>query len=273
MSVTVIECGTHVEWEGKSGRVDLVVSSGAVPGVEGEVTGTADAPVARVIVGEEKMAVPVADLTVAEPEPEYKGEAAALVGLLAEHSRKAEGKGAAATLSPQSVQTAFERGLHEWPGADVTSLSADEWAVGRVAHLSKAALAPESVAETNDADLLDLTNPAYQAPPDGADAAAQPTVASPSPRPPVEDPTAGPPARRKPTQGSFDFSGQDPEDPEGRTPALPGDGQADPGGDDGPDGNPDAAADSTTVNADQLQQMLAGWDEAASEDQTGADET
>jgi hypothetical protein len=284
MSTATIESGTHVEWEGKSGRVDLVVSSGIVPGVEGEHTGTADEPIARVVVGEEKVAVKVSALTAVDPEPEYKGEAAALVGLLAEHSRKAEGKGASATLSPEAVQTAFERGLHEWPGEDVTGLTADQWAVGRVAHLSKAALAPE-VAQTqglNDADLLDPSNPAYVAP--ASDPAADPaagdagtpkigTGLSGSADPAAPAPSTAPPGRPQPTLDSLDFTGQDPEDPDGDEPAQPGDGQADPGGDAGPDGSPDAPDDSTTVSAAQLQEMLGDWTDATDDAGTGTDET
>jgi hypothetical protein len=47
-----IAAGAWVSWGNQRGKVDLVVTNGKVPGVEQDVTGTADKPAARVVVYE-----------------------------------------------------------------------------------------------------------------------------------------------------------------------------------------------------------------------------
>ena len=128
-----IEPGVFVTWGADQvGQVDIVVTSGTVPGVAGDsaVAGTKDAPVARVTVWHD--GVPT-------------GEKAAV-----ETSTLAPLDGVSST----SVKSVRDRGVNAWPGASVTALTADEWATGRVNAFFTKALGGEVPGYVGDDDLL-----------------------------------------------------------------------------------------------------------------------
>ena len=163
-----ITSGSFVSWSGGKGRVDLIVTTGTVPGVTGEpVEATSDSPAARVVVWKdgkatrEKVAASTHTLKRIAPldADEAKGDPAArLVALQGAHERQVRSAGTPASgLTGVAFKTAYDRGLRDWPGSDVTSVSPVEWALGRASHLAKAALGTASV--TNDADLLHKSHP------------------------------------------------------------------------------------------------------------------
>lgn len=158
-----ITTGSFVSWSNGKGRVDLLVNSGKVPGVEGDHEATGDAPMARVVVWEDgkatnkKIAASTHTLRRIPPIGGADGKKG-LDAALAMHKGLREyveeiGLPAQAGLSDTAVKTAYERGVKSWPGAERTTLTAEEWGVGRVEHLFKAAVSTEPVA-TNDDDLL-----------------------------------------------------------------------------------------------------------------------
>jgi hypothetical protein len=150
-----ITTGSFVSWSGGKGRVDLVVSKGTVPGVTGDpVEATSDSPAARVTVWKdgkatrEKIAASTHTLKRITP-----------LAAQAAHEQHVEDARlpASARVSVKSAQTAYERGFTGWPGQDATTMSPEEWAIGRVMHLMKVALLERH--DTNDTDLLDPTHP------------------------------------------------------------------------------------------------------------------
>jgi hypothetical protein len=165
--------GAAVTWtdddgSAQYGRVELVVDSGELPGVDG--AGTKEAPVARVAVWRPdggggwspaglKAAVPVSELEVLPPIPSAPATSgmAALVGLLTAHEAAAEAKGLPrdAVPSGRAVKAVYERGIGSWPGEQVTSVGAEDWALGRVkAFLEVAGGGPGPDGYTADRDLL-----------------------------------------------------------------------------------------------------------------------
>jgi hypothetical protein len=104
--VSVLGVGSDVEWPGGSGTVDMIVTGGDVPGVDGPAVGTKAAPMARVRTPAGRVAVPLDDLAAAGPPVE---------------------------VSPYAVKSVRVRGAEAWPGPEVTRLSRDEWAERRVA--------------------------------------------------------------------------------------------------------------------------------------------
>lgn len=168
-----ISSGSYVGWSGGHGRVDLIVTDGAVPGVADDVEGTVDSPAARVVVWEDgkptrrKIAAAVHTLRRIPPittGPEGKaGEPARLlVGLHASHERSAEALGLPAwqRVPGAAVKAAFDRGVAGWPGGEVTTLSRDEWALDRAATLLDVAVGRKSADATADGDLLHPAHPA-----------------------------------------------------------------------------------------------------------------
>lgn len=152
--------GDFVEWSGGKGKVDLVVTAGVVPGVDGKpVFGSKSSPAARVRkyakdgngwkATDDRIAVKGSDLTKIDdlPKPERKvldDAPAALVDLAARYDGVVEAK---------ALRTAFERGLAGWPGEEKTALPRERWALGRAAALVHAAEGNE-VQGFRDADLL-----------------------------------------------------------------------------------------------------------------------
>lgn len=174
-----ITTGSFVSWANGKGRVDLVVTSGKVPGVDSDVEATSDSPAARVVIWKdgkattEKIAASTHTLRRIAPldKDEQKADpAAALVAICGQHERilldMGDGHGIEVALTGGDFKTAYDRGLLSWPGSDVTALSPTDWALGRAEMLSKAALGEADV--TSDADLL---NPAHPLHKDAVDAA------------------------------------------------------------------------------------------------------
>lgn len=168
-----IATGSFVSWGGKKGRVDLIVTSGKVPGVTEDVEGTAKTPAARVVVYDgdgkatsEKVGVSTATLKRIPPiMGSQKGpkKKKSLVEVLADHEAACEEKGlpAHAALTGTAVKTVYDRGIEQYPGEQRTSLTAEDWAYGRVEHFVKVAAGDvEDVkAAGNDTDLLNEQHP------------------------------------------------------------------------------------------------------------------
>ena len=168
-----IDNGSFVEWKDGKGRVDLIVRTGKVPGVDGDIEATPDSPAARIAIWEngkptgQKTAAPASALSRIAPldgSEEKADPAAALVALHAAHVEhiEHEGKTQAAALTGEAIKTAYDRGTGSWPGAEHTTLTAEEWGLGRARHLVDVALGEEKSA-LNDPDLLDPEHPAYAA--------------------------------------------------------------------------------------------------------------
>jgi 2'-5' RNA ligase len=163
--------GAFVRWAGGVGRVDLLVTAGEVPGVDGVVTGTKTAPAARVRVHERggrgwqatgnRVAVKVADLQAVRP-PALADQPTSLTELVADYAAVAEAKH---LRMPDlyAVQAVWARGRDSWPG-DAVIATADDWALGRVdAFLRKALGAEVPAAYVGDDDLLQDITDAYAA--------------------------------------------------------------------------------------------------------------
>lgn len=134
-----VQIGDIVTYSGQVGQVDLIVTDGTVPGVEGDVVGTKSHPVARVLGAEGKTAVPVADLDVADVED---GEPYEPLEALADETG----------LDVKALVEAYARGWKAYPGEAKTLLSQDDWAMGRAERL--AAAAADTALSCNDRDLL-----------------------------------------------------------------------------------------------------------------------
>lgn len=124
-----VRVGADVMWSTGQGVVDMVVTSGEVPGVPEPMTGTKNAPAARVRTADgQRVAVAVAELAVADtPEAE---------------------------VPAQVLEAVRERGLKSWPGAETTSLSRQAWADARVEAFLAVADGEEPAGYCRDADLL-----------------------------------------------------------------------------------------------------------------------
>jgi hypothetical protein len=179
-----ISTGSFVSWSGGKGRVDLVVTNGKVPGVEDDVEGTTKTPAARVVVWVDGKAtrrkIAKSTHTLKRIAPlnfggKKTGDPTDIVTVLAEHETKCEQMGAPAytRVTGRAVKAVYDRGITSWPGDDVTVLSPQEWATGRVQHFVKVAAGDVDVDEAgNDTDLLDPEHPAANpdtAPPSAAD--------------------------------------------------------------------------------------------------------
>lgn len=164
-----ISMGGFVAWGDGRGRVDLIVKTGKVPGVTGDVVGTDEAPAARVAVWNdgkptgEKVAVPAADLRRIEPLDTSKKDAVAvLVETVAAHEREIEERRLPehARVTGDAVKTVFDRGMASWPGYDATTLHREDWALGRVEHFVKVATGDVEAKDAgHDTDLLHADHP------------------------------------------------------------------------------------------------------------------
>lgn len=158
-----ISTGSFVSWNGGQGRVDMLVTSGKVPGVTDDVEGTDKTPAARVVVWEngkatgKKIAKSTATL---KRIPPIRGGKKDLVSLVAAHEARVEAYGLPGyrKVEGKSAQTVYQRGAQAWPGPEVTTLTREEWALGRVERFVKAAAGLVGDAG-NDGDLLHKDHP------------------------------------------------------------------------------------------------------------------
>lgn len=168
-----ISNGSFVSWKGGKGRVDLLVSRGKVPGVEGDVEGTADSPAARVVVWKngkptrEKIGVSTHVLKriapLDKPEGEKKSDpAAALVAALSAHESLCSSLSLPdhARVTGAAISEVYGRGVKSYPEGR-TTLSAQEWAMGRVQHFVKVAGGQVATVDAagHDRDLLHEEHP------------------------------------------------------------------------------------------------------------------
>jgi hypothetical protein len=173
-----IATGTFVRWPDGSGRVNMVVTSGKVPGVEGDVEGTASAPAARVVVWDKDASggwSPTGKATATKMDvlkriaplsgggsADGESAEAMLVSLHAHHKDLADEVGAPSYTVPdaKAVKTVFERGLASWP-EEKALVGRDDWALSRVgAFLEMAAGAPQEGYE-RDVDMLPKAHPMH----------------------------------------------------------------------------------------------------------------
>jgi hypothetical protein len=141
------------------GRVDMVVTGGKVPGVDGDVEGSKDSPAARVVVWKQdggtwkatsrKVGVKIGPLKRIAPLTFGRKD---LIGLLAEHEQITDDMGGVPLVTGRQVKTVYDRGLRDYPGHGITSLDPDGWATGRVGVFLQAARGERD--DSRDADLL-----------------------------------------------------------------------------------------------------------------------
>lgn len=166
-----VSTGAYVTVGNVKGRVDLVVTSGDVPGATGSddkpVTGSKTNPAVRVVVFEpaggglykatkRKIAVPASKVKRSAPlrTAEAKSLEEALVGMVLDHAETAEELGADVPGQDALTQV-YERGVKSWPGEATTALTAEQWGLGRVeAFLATAVGMRPSPSYVHDDDLL-----------------------------------------------------------------------------------------------------------------------
>lgn len=163
--------GSFVSWGGKKGKVDLIVTNGSVPGVEGDVQGTAKTPAARVVIYEDDKAttkkVGVSTHTLKRIPPLGRSRPPgqkALVAILARHETACDATGAPeyARVTGEAVKTVYDRGLDSYPGEAAVALDRPTWAIERVGYFVKVAAGEETEKPGNDADLLDPKHPLFK---------------------------------------------------------------------------------------------------------------
>lgn len=167
-----ISNGSFVSWSGGKGRVDLLVTRGKVPGVEGDVEGTAKSPAARVVVWQDgkptRKKVGVSTHTLKriapldKPDEGKSNPAATLVATVSAHESKCSMLGLPehARVDGAAVAEVYDRGLKAYPEGR-TTLTAPEWALGRVMHFVRVAAGEVATKDSagNDCDLLHRDHP------------------------------------------------------------------------------------------------------------------
>lgn len=266
--------GSYVSWNGGTGRVDLLVSNGKVPGVDDEVEGTAKSPAARVVVWEngkptrKKIAKSTHTLRRIPPIKSGKSlEGVTLVEVLADHEDTIEALGLPEVhrVSGRQVKTVYERGLAAWPGPARTSLTREQWALGRASHFTKAATLTEPEDEEvlgNDTDLLPPDHPALPVSAGGAGedlfSLWDDTEVPPGDEPPADEPPQPPAAPAPPSEDATETPAEPveavetPEDGGGEV-ETPEDAPGGSGEDDDEDDDPEKKVmtiDMTQIEAD-----------------------
>lgn len=170
-----IDTGSYVSWSNGTGRVDMVVTNGTVPGVDSDLKGTTDSPVARVVVWEpdgdghsptrRKTAARVSSLRRIPPltrPSKGKDATAALVEMLGDHDQHVTDVDLPdwARAGGHAVKTVYGRGENAWPGEEKTALSRQQWALGRVAAFLRAAAGETTPGYVRDVDMLPDDHPA-----------------------------------------------------------------------------------------------------------------
>lgn len=158
--------GVDVQWPEGKGRVDMIVTRGLVPGASGNARGTADDPVARVVLASgEKVAVKTALLEVVDTTPTVPADVTGgdgLVMLVGAFQRQERPDWPSwAKVSGPAVKSVYERGKVAYPGEEKTVLTAEQWALGRVgAFLRLLTLKGTPPGYVRDNDLLPPDHPA-----------------------------------------------------------------------------------------------------------------
>lgn len=143
-----VAVGSWVSWGSNVGRVDLIVTDGTVPGVDGDVTGSKDKPAARIQVwkgGKFDGRVGAAVSTLKGTFPRSQKKAGETMDVILAAAQ-------AAGIDAAAVRSAYERGVRSWPGHEKTLLTAAGWGLGRADRLVKAAQDPDLACR--DRDLL-----------------------------------------------------------------------------------------------------------------------
>lgn len=167
-----ISNGSFVSWKGGKGRVDLLVTRGKVPGVTGDVEGTADSPAARVVVWKdgkptrEKIGVSTHVLKriapLDKPEEKSADPATVLVTALSAHESLCSSLNLPehARVTGAAIAEVYGRGVKSYPEGR-TSLSESDWAQGRVQHFIRVAAGQVATKDAagHDRDLLHKSHP------------------------------------------------------------------------------------------------------------------
>lgn len=162
--------GSFVAWGGKKGQVDLIVTNGKVPGVDGDVEGSEKTPAARVVVYEDDKAtsqkVGVSTHTLKRIPPLGRARPPgqkALVAVVARHDADIEELGLPeyAAVTGEAVKTVYDRGLAGYPGENVVGVDAGTWAIERVGYFVKVASGDETEKPGHDTDLLNPGHPLF----------------------------------------------------------------------------------------------------------------
>lgn len=161
-----VSTGAFVAVGNRRGRVDMIITSGMVPGARhpdsGEpVQGSPSAPAARVVEYKptgsgtftssgEKFAALVSRLKRIAPlrSRSTKTLGEALGWALAEHAAEQ------LSVGETSLRAVYERGVKSWPGAAVTTLDAHAWGLGRVDAFVATAAGLRPAGYHGDDDLL-----------------------------------------------------------------------------------------------------------------------
>jgi 2'-5' RNA ligase len=163
-----ITAGAFVSAGNVKGRVDLVVTTGVVPGATGSddkpVEGSASAPAARVVVYEsagagtwkatgKKIAAKASSLHRTPPLRTGQGKSVdeTIVTMVIEYTGILP---AGRLPDPGVVRQVFDRGVASWPGEAKTALTPDQWGMGRVEAFLHAATGDRPEGYRGDDDLL-----------------------------------------------------------------------------------------------------------------------
>ena len=157
-----IAAGAFVSGNFGKGKVEVVVTSGKVPGVDTDVTGSKDTPACRVRVYEEsngkwsatdkRVAVKTSGLKTIPPLGAAKfGKKDATAGLVL---LVAGLDPAQDVIAADEVRTVFERGSRSWPGEAKTALTREQWALGRAQAFVRKSRGAEIDGYVGDDDLL-----------------------------------------------------------------------------------------------------------------------
>jgi hypothetical protein len=154
----------------------MVVTSGKVPGVDGDVEGSKKTPAARVVVwekdgdgykpGRKKIGMSTHTLKRIAPLSSGKaatgGSATALVELLAQHEARVEydALGDSARVTGLAVKSVYERGLKAYPEGK-TLLTREQWAEDRVGAFLSVAAGDTVDNYTRDLGLLPKAHPLH----------------------------------------------------------------------------------------------------------------
>jgi 2'-5' RNA ligase len=161
-----VSTGAFVSVGGKKGKVDLVVTSGVVPGAKSAkgvpFDGSKEAPAARVVIYEAagngtwkstgtKVAAAVSSLKRIPPlrTRESKSLAEALAGMVVDYADIGT-----APPSVDVLETAYQRGVASWPGESKTALTAEQWGLGRTEALLSTMAGARPAGYVGDDDLI-----------------------------------------------------------------------------------------------------------------------